>query len=644
MSDIGPGVVRSREIARLARIQQGHHAKLLSIRRLAGELIGEAWDAYGGIDDRAFARFPAAAATITDAARTATATAAAGYMRANDLALGVRSTVPKISTPVPRGGLSSERLYQRAVEQARRSISRGSSYPDAMNAGHARAVGAARTDVILANREAMTEGGQTRPWVVGYRRILTGVSCALCAAASTQRYKVARLQPIHPHCDCDIGEIFGTEDPGAVINRRLLDDIQAAGRETGTEQYWRGPYMVDEDGVIRYRVTNYVLDDDGRRVLTPNGSPRRYYTPGDRVLPEVVQHGELGELLTDRRHVFTAADDLADVELPATRTRPAPLSTARAVDVAGDVLDDVPADIVAEAKKTAPRAPRRVYGVTDPDVVAAAERWGVSPDEVLVARQRIPDVKAAMYEAAERVQAEAFLKLDDWGATRMTRPPKNLRGGGEYDWLQRLDASERRRLGRTHFTQTTGFAPDQLAETMAARGVQVDNVDDAMKQWLEQSRRYEAAGAIRRGKLPSAKAYSGSIDPADLVQLDDGYDVGVILRTADPLELAGHIAQVDAELVLQEARDYLGDALAPRHGPAPFRMSFQAWEEEVRVLEYGLREFPAEMPPNAVERLAELVPPVLDDGQDFEDLYAAIVHKARQAGEEVPAHARIPWQ
>ena len=73
-------------------------------------------------------------------------------------------------------------------------------------------------------------------------------------------------------------------------------------------------------------------------------------------------------------------------------------------------------------------------------------------------------------------------------------------------------------------------------------------------------------------------------------------------------------------------------------------MNFLSWEEEVRTLEYGLREFADEMPRESRERLAELVPAALDDGQDFEDLYALIVSTARRAGEEIPDHARIPWQ
>jgi hypothetical protein len=115
---------------------------------------------------------------------------------------------------------------------------------------------------------------------------------------------------------------------------------------------------------------------------------------------------------------------------------------------------------------------------------------------------------------------------------------------------------------------------------------------------------------------------------------------------ADDLDAAGHIAGFDADDLAEDALQYLGrEATNPQHGPSPYRMSFQSWEEEVRELEYGFRNYPGEMPANARARYRELVPEFVDEpGLDFEDLYARIVTTARQAGEEVPDYARIPWQ
>ena len=95
-----------------------------------------------------------------------------------------------------------------------------------------------------------------------------------------------------------------------------------------------------------------------------------------------------------------------------------------------------------------------------------------------------------------------------------------------------------------------------------------------------------------------------------------------------------------------EAEQYLADAFAGRTGdPPPWRMSFQSFEEELRELEYGLRNYPGEVRPDVAERLAELVPALVDDpGTSYEELYARIVTTARRAGADVADYARVPWE
>lgn len=286
---------------------------------------------------------------------------------------------------------------------------------------------------------------------------------------------------------------------------------------------------------------------------------------------------------------------------------------------------------------------------TDPDVLRIAERFGVDPDEVLSARARVADVRKIAREEAARVQAEALRELDRLDSVRLSNPPRvgsktstgTAARRGEWDFLEQLSDREKARLSRSWYGGSQ--APDQMAFNMSnAIGRDLD-VDQATDLWLELNRRAEASGALRRGKLPSLDAYSGQIDLDQLLPdlTDQGYDASILF--GDDLTAAGHIASAEAELVQREALDYLGDAANAIEGPSPYRMSFQTWEEEVRDLEYRLRENFA----TAAERrrYAELVPQNLDAPDlDFEDLYARIVSTARKAGEEVPDYARIPWE
>lgn len=62
-----------------------------------------------------------------------------------------------------------------------------------------------------------------------YRRVLTGrENCALCVVASTQRYWVEDLLPIHPGCDCSVQPLPPGMENQQVIDPDLLDRAHAA--------------------------------------------------------------------------------------------------------------------------------------------------------------------------------------------------------------------------------------------------------------------------------------------------------------------------------------------------------------------------------------------------------------------------------
>lgn len=644
--------------AELVRIQQAHHRRFLGVQDATAELIGQQWDTFAGLDDVAASQFEAAAGVVIQTAKAQTSTLAVAYMNANDRLGGFPDSGLVPVVPEIRNGVPVQDVYHRSIVEARSRVANGASFDEAMASGRSRAVSTARTDVSLANKGEMARGGELRPWVVGYRRVLTGRSCAFCATASTQRYKSADLLPLHPSCDCDVAEIFGTEDPGQVINRELLTDLKATNIEAGGR-----PYVVEADGSIRYKRTEKLLGPDGEPLRTPSGEIRRQVTAGDKVKVEVVEHGELGPMLTDAKHATTTAPELApsstgSSSTPARRTRstatdPDVLAEARRRNVSPDRVIEL-REQKAERRFLEDRARRdaaKNLTADSEDVRRVADKYGVHPDEVLSARARVADVRKVAREAAAREQADVLAELDRLsdGSPRIKNPPrlgsKTNAGSsarrGEYDWLEQISDREKARLSRTWYGG--GQAPDQLAATMSnALGRDLD-VDEAMRLWMDLNRRAEAAGALRRGKLPSLDAYSGQIDADELLRsiTDEGYELARVF--GDDLDAAGHIASVEQQLVQREALDYLGDAVGAVEGPSPYRMSFQSWEEEVRDLEYALRENLASAADR--RRYAELVPQYLDSpGLDFEDLYARIVSTARKAGEEVPDYARIPWE
>jgi len=271
------------ELDELAHLQRAHHRRLLGLQDATGDLVGEAWDTYGGLNDQALAAFSSSAAVLVDAAKLNVATVATGYMNANDRVAGFPGLlVPEL--PIIRNGVPTVEVYSRSVITARILIAKGTDFVEAMAAGRARAISTARTDVALTNRAAMASGKASRPWVVGYRRVLVGKSCGFCATASTQRYTLAELLPLHPACDCGVAEILGNKDPGQIINRDLLNDLKAEGVvediTRAGERSRRSAYTVDSQGAIRKIDTV-----DGEQVI------------GAKVKIKVTNHPEMGSTL-----------------------------------------------------------------------------------------------------------------------------------------------------------------------------------------------------------------------------------------------------------------------------------------------------------------------------------------------------------
>lgn len=237
-----------------------------------------AWAAYGGLSDEDADRFVAVVVPIVEGAQAATGSLVAGYVSTlSRFAVGESDVVPPAVGELTVGalrGLPAEEVYRRPVVMARTAISEGKSFVEAVAAGQDRLTQIADTDVAMAQRQATMQVVSSSDRITGYRRVLTGRSCAFCATASTQRYRKAQLAPLHSRCDCGVAPIFGDTDPGQVINKRLLRDIKSAAKGKNAD-YWRSRHFtVAEDGSIEFPPI------------------------------KVHQHGELGPVLSDAAHKF----------------------------------------------------------------------------------------------------------------------------------------------------------------------------------------------------------------------------------------------------------------------------------------------------------------------------------------------------
>lgn len=652
------------------------------LRLGTGSAVEQLWLEVGGPDDLRADRFAELATAVVEDAAAETGIVVEAYI--DEVAGTVSGRPPRSADPLDLAELTIEQLrgvnpldaWRRPAITARAGLAAGKPFEEAMAEAANRANAQAQADIALAHREAARRTMENTPGVDGYRRVLTGVSCSLCRIASTQRYRTADLMPIHPRCDCRVLPIVDGYDGGRIINRDLYRELKSSGeldRLNRRNRSTTGRSRAEAAARRRELASRQASIDGTQTALDLDAPPQA---------PAVRQHGELGPVLVDERHAFTAArrsvdevtdagdltrrqpvdpptDSVDDVPRPpssptdaaglAPRFDPANFNVARAAARRNISPEQMAAELEAKRARRildqrAERAAARELTASSPEVIEVARRNGVTPDEVLTARAEVADVRRVIADEAARAQAESFAQLERAEAMTLRRPPRGSKPA-EYDWLEALDPAERARLSRRWWNDDVRDSIDDAAARAVNAGAipaSVNPDDDFVRWWLFHSRRYEAAGAIRRGKAPSSRAYSGAMDVDDVVAIDT-YRASAIVGV-DDLEAAGYIASRNRELLSDEALDYLGAAADPRHGSAPYRMSFQTWEAEVRELEYGLRNYPGEMPAESWDRLAELVPEYLDEpGTSFEELYARIVHTARLAGEDVPRNAVIPW-
>ncbi|MGW0015517.1 hypothetical protein ACWDVX_37935 [Streptomyces tendae] len=171
-------------------------------------------------------------------------------------------------------GVAPEEVYHRPFVTLYSALAAGHDYAASLGEARTRLLSITETDLQLARthaaRQSMEGSGAKY-----FRRRLTGTkNCALCVIASTQRYRVENLMPIHPGCHCKPDPLPGNRDPGQIIDEDLL--------KAAHDAVTKGIGSSDRGG----RAPDY------REVIITR------------------QHGEYGPLLAVRRHEFTGPDGI----------------------------------------------------------------------------------------------------------------------------------------------------------------------------------------------------------------------------------------------------------------------------------------------------------------------------------------------
>jgi hypothetical protein len=192
------------------------HQQRLAVVRDRTEQQGAAiWRHAGGIDDGAAAIITTHAQTALEAARIVVTTSVDAYT--------------STALELPPGGLSADDVSDDALdpdELAQASIVHARAAAPEVGLDRAVLVGALslamlmRSDVAHTATRALNQrlsADDARELVSGYRRAPDARACPFCITASTRKYHVGTLMPLHRACGCDVREIAKVDNEESIF-------------------------------------------------------------------------------------------------------------------------------------------------------------------------------------------------------------------------------------------------------------------------------------------------------------------------------------------------------------------------------------------------------------------------------------------
>lgn len=264
--------------------QASYQAAVAQVRSRLLAVTGAAWAGLGSYRDADIDRLVRLVVPLVRAGQVQVANLTAAYFRQVGATAGV-----DVAWVTGGRGVAAAEVYRRPAVTAYTALSEGKSLSAAITAGGERLASLVSTDLQLAKtHQANRSLSSSR--VKSYRRVLTGSeNCALCVIASTQRYRVGDLMPIHPGCDCGVDELpRGWNPDEQVIDQALLDLTHAT---------------ID----AKLGATDYGARNLGLGKVGTSGNPLSDYT--DLIVTR--EHGEYGPTLAWRDQHFTSEAQIA---------------------------------------------------------------------------------------------------------------------------------------------------------------------------------------------------------------------------------------------------------------------------------------------------------------------------------------------
>lgn len=208
----------------LQRLRLSNLALSANIRARLDAALTSRWRSMDSWRDADMARLLNEILPVVAAAERAMVDATSAHLTAVQTAATgatVRAAIPPYRnlTGAALRGVDPAEVFRRPQMVLNNALAKGKSLTAAVTAGEKRLRSLGATNLQLAKRDTVAALGRA-PF---NRRVLTGAeNCSLCVIASTQRYRMGSLMPIHPGCDCGEEEIVDGQ-PAHVIDPALLE-------------------------------------------------------------------------------------------------------------------------------------------------------------------------------------------------------------------------------------------------------------------------------------------------------------------------------------------------------------------------------------------------------------------------------------
>lgn len=182
-------------------------------RDRAAKYVAQVWSSAGSYRDADVNRIIKKVVPVVQAAQRNVAVMTDAYVAALAKQAGVPYKLGvNVAEVVNYRGVPAEEVYRRPAVAMYTALSKGEPFSVAVAVGLAKMTMLALTDVEQSKNRQATASGSRSGFTYTLRVLGPGNNCDLCVIASTQRYKVTELMPIHPRCSCGVETVMGDRE------------------------------------------------------------------------------------------------------------------------------------------------------------------------------------------------------------------------------------------------------------------------------------------------------------------------------------------------------------------------------------------------------------------------------------------------